>query len=113
MKLSTMSERLAEMVSGVKDICCELLEKHGSIHHKPTRTIGGETEMTPWGPSRFGGGVSMGYSMWKPLTPEGIQTQAEALRQYRAFADITRTLLTGQPQNVLDHFDECDKIILE
>jgi len=110
--IMTVSERLAEMMSGVKDSCCELLEKHASIHREPTRGFGGETRMGPWGPRRFGGGVSLGYSIWKPLSPEGTQAQAEALRRYQAFANIARTLLTGQPQNVLKQFDECDQIIL-
>jgi hypothetical protein len=111
-KLSKASERLAEMMRGVRDVCTEFFEKHASIRHVPTRTFGGETKMTPWGPKRVGGGVSMGYSSWEPLSPNGTQTQAGFLSQYQKFVDLARTLLTGQPQKVLDQFSECDEIIL-
>jgi hypothetical protein len=110
--VNTVSDRLAEMVLGIKDQLCALLDVHSSIHHEPTRTIGGRTEMTPWGPREHGGGVSMGYSIWKALSPEGTRAQAAALSRYQAFAAIIRVLLVGQPQKVLKEFDDKNQVIL-
>jgi len=110
--VSTVSDRLAEMVLGIKEPLRALLDVHSSIHHEPTRTIGGRTEMTPWGPRERGGGVSMGYSMWKALSPEGTRAQAAALARYQAFAAVVRVLLAGQPQKVLKEFDDNDGAIL-
>ena len=111
MILSTVAERLAGLAEGVKESCRTLLEGHSSIHHEPTSTFGGGAEMTPWGMRRRGGMVMLGYSIWKPLAQEGARAQAEALRRYRAFAEIAKALLAGQPTQVLNAFQENDRIV--
>jgi hypothetical protein len=110
--VSTVSDRLAEMALGIKEDVRALLGIHSSIHHEPTRTWGERTEMTPWGPRQHGGGVSVGYSVWEALSPEGTRAQAAALARYQAFAAIVRVLLAGQPQKVLKEFDDKDGAIL-
>src|SRR5690349_15037679 len=103
---STVSERLGRMTAEAQDALRELLTTHSAIHHEPTRTWDGHTEMTPWGPRRRGGVISVGYSFWKALSPAGVQAQALALEKYRTVEAITRILLKGQPQKVLDTFEK-------
>jgi hypothetical protein len=109
---STVSERLGQMTAAARAAIGKLLATHSSIHHEPTQTWGGSMEMTPWGPWHRGGGISIGYSVWKALSPEGMQAQASALEKYRAFAAIACLLLKEQPQKVLDLFKENQRVIL-
>src|SRR5262245_47728000 len=104
---------MVEMALGIKDHLRALLDVHSSIHHEPTRTWGERTEMTPWGPRQRCDGVSVGYSIWETLSPEGTRAQAAALSRYQAFAAIVRVLLAGQPQKVLNEFEEKELAILE
>src|SRR5262249_40612083 len=75
-------------------------------------TWGERTEMTPWGPRQRCEGVSVGYSCWNHLSPEGMRSQAAGLSRYQMFDAIARVLLSGQPEKVLAEFEERDQIIL-
>src|SRR5262245_49058309 len=112
MGVRTVSDRLGEMIGSIKDGLRDLLDVHSSIHHEPTQTWGERTEMTPWGPRLRCDGVSIGYSAWKALSPEGNRFQATVLSRYQAFAAVARVLLSGQPQKVLAAFDNSDRTIL-
>jgi hypothetical protein len=113
MTVSTVSDRLAEMVVRIKDDLRELLGVHSSIRREPTGSSEGRNQMGPYGSTRRRRGfLFVGYSIWKPLSPEGTRSQAAALSGYQAFAAIVRVLLTGQPQKVLSEFSEGDRVIL-
>ena len=88
----TVVDNLRVKVEQLKgDLRC-LLDVHAAIHHEPGKEFGGHVEETPWGRRRTGGGYSMGYSAWMPLSAEGVQVQAAALDKYRHFEAISRVL---------------------
>ncbi|HEV3383709.1 MAG TPA: PIN domain-containing protein [Gemmata sp.] len=112
MSVNTTSGRLAKMVFDIKGSLYTLLDVHSTIHHEPTRRVGGHRERTPWGLEEVGGGIIVGYSIWNPLSPEGTRAQSAALTRYQKFAAVTRLLLAGQPEKVLDEFAENDRDII-
>jgi hypothetical protein len=110
----TVADRMKAMAEGIKHSLTDLLTKHSTIHHEPTKVVEPIEERMPWGGVRRRGGfVSVGSSWWNQLANEGIQVQAAALAGLRKFEAILRVLFKGQPQKVVAEFEENHQIVLD
>jgi hypothetical protein len=108
--MQTVADNLRRTAETIKTWLGDLLLRHSSIHHEPTKTWESEVPRGPWGHTFRG--VSIGYSQWNGLSAEGQQLQARVLKEYRRYAAILQVLMKDQPQSILGRLKESERTVL-